>query len=345
MTEIVHVATGPPLPEIAHRSADQNPYYVYLNSLPQESARRTMRGCLDHIAGILTGQRDGSVVPWGLMRYAHTAALHARLITETHTGRDGTVAPWSPSTVNKHLTALRRVLKEAWRLGQMAAEDYERATDFKNVPGNRRGVAGRSIAEQEFAALLTVCLAAGAPIGLRDAAIVAVLQSTGIRREELAAANRADYDPGERLIRVTGKGGKSRAVHVHEVAALYLGRWLNISEHIRGPLFCPIDRWGNIAPRRMSADAVAKAVNKRRLEAGLPRLSPHDFRRTLAGDLLDNGVDLVRVQQIMGHASPKTTAEYDRRPERERKAAIETLAARLPRPEDLKPATQPAGTP
>lgn len=84
----------------------------------------------------------------------------------------------------------------------------------------------------------------------------------------------------------------------------------------------------------MSPDAIAAALNRRRVEAGLPRLSPHDLRRTFAGALLDNGVDLVRVQQLMGHASPNTTSGYDRRPGRQRRAAIDTLT--LPSPEELR---------
>lgn len=82
-------------------------------------------------------------------------------------------------------------------------------------------------------------------------------------------------------------------------------------------------------------------VNKRRLQAGLPRLSTHDFRRTFIGDLLDEGVDLSTVQQIVDHDSPVTTARYDRRPRRTRKAAVEKLANRLPSPEDLQGGPQP----
>jgi len=50
-----------------------------------------------------------------------------------------------------------------------------------------------------------------------------------------------------------------------------------------------------------------------------------DFRRTFAGNLLDNGNDLVTVQKLMGHASPTTTANYDRRGEEVRRKASKTL--------------------
>ena len=67
-------------------------------------------------------------------------------------------------------------------------------------------------------------------------------------------------------------------------------------------------------------DVVAKLARR----AGIPKLTPHDFRRTVIGDLLEH-VDLATVARVVGHSNPATTASYDRRPERTRRRAFELL--------------------
>jgi site-specific recombinase XerD len=338
MTELEPIAHGDLVPVVAQRR-DQNPYWVYLESLDVDTAKPTMQGCLDHIAKMLGFPDGGEHFPWAGLRFQHTALIRSRLMTSITVQPNGTERRWSPSNVNKHLTALRKVMEAAWMLGDMTAEDYHRARAIKNLKGGKRRQAGRNIADQEITALLTACLTDGRLKGTRDAAIIATMQSAGMRRAEVADAQRDDYDPGDRRLDIIGKGNKAREVYLHEVAAVYLGRWLAATRQITGPMFVPIDRWGKLRHEAMTPRAIALILDERADEAGVPHIGPHDFRRTFAGNLLDNGVDLARVQQLMGHASPVTTADYDRRPGRERKAAIDTLS--LPRPEDLAPKEMP----
>src|SRR5262249_8005187 len=102
--------------------ADRHPASVYLASLGTGS-RRTMRQSLEVIAGFLSGGRaDIRTLAWGRLRYQHTQAVRTALAGQ-----------YAPQTTNKMLTALRGVLKEAWRLGLMDAENYHRAVDLKRI--------------------------------------------------------------------------------------------------------------------------------------------------------------------------------------------------------------------
>ncbi|MBK8316124.1 MAG: tyrosine-type recombinase/integrase [Acidobacteria bacterium] len=91
------------------------------------------------------------------------------------------------------------------------------------------------------------------------------------------------------------------------------------------PLLFPVNKGGKIIRRRMTDQAVMKALRTRALRAGVASFSPHDLRRSFVSDLLDNGADLSLAQQLAGHASPKTTARYDRRPEVAKKRAANLL--------------------
>lgn len=327
MTEIEPSIPGLPSALAPARRKDENPYWVYLARFAGES-RRTMHGCLSRIAAIITQQPTvpfdaGAEIPWEQIRYPHVVLMRTEFLER-----------WSsPSHVNKHLSALRGVLKECWRLGLMSAEDYQRACDVENVKGFREA-AGRSIHSDEVFTLLAACVAdESAPHGIRDAALVGVLQSTGMRRAEAAGILIERYDHGERSLRVVGKGNKERTCYLHQTAVPYLDRWLVTLGARRGPVFRSVDRWGHIGTAPLSARAIGYILNERRKQAGLPRLSTHDFRRTFIGDFLDAGGDLVQAQKLAGHASPTTTAAYDRRPGRALRTAVDRLS--LPSPAQL----------
>jgi len=94
-----------------------------------------------------------------------------------------------------------------------------------------------------------------------------------------------------------------------------------------GPLFCSITKGGTInLQRHMSEQSIYNIVRSRSNQAGIPPLSPHDMRRSLATDLLNKQKEPIkRVQQIMRHSDIRTTAIYIRDDEEENRKAISSL--------------------
>lgn len=295
-----------------------NPAATYLINLGSEKSRITMYGVLRQVAALLTGADPQDInifdLDWSQLRYEHTSALRARLIEN-----------YAPATVNKYLAAVRGVLKETWRLGLMNAEDYHRAVDLGTISGESLP-AGRDLDDGEVRALVKVCQQDPLPAGVRDAAIIGLLYTGGLRRAEAAALTLADVDTttGQLIVR-SGKGRKARTVYLQGGALDALLDWLEVRGPHPGALLLPINKGGRIQERPLTAQAIYRLLNKRAVQAGVKAFSPHDFRRTFVGDLLDRGVDIVTVQRLAGHADPKTTARYDRRPETAKRQA----AARL----------------
>ncbi|TYK45464.1 tyrosine-type recombinase/integrase [Actinomadura decatromicini] len=285
-----------------------------------------MTRCLDRIALMILEAEIGGPLPrdhppvtgagrsWWLLRYEHTSRIRALLVARG----------WSPSNVNKHLSALRRVLEECKFLGLMTADEYDAAARIKNVEAKREK-AGRSLDSDELFSMLRVCANVDGASGVRDAALISVLWCTGARREEVANILLERYDAGARALRIIGKGNKERTVYIHPQVLPHLNAWLALLGARRGPMFRPVDRWGHVRSDSMSKRAIGMVVARVRARAGLPPLSTHDFRHTFIGDLLDKGVDLATVQALVGHASPVTTASYDRRPERVKREAVDSL--------------------
>lgn len=291
---------------------DRNPAAVYLAGL-SPSSRDTMRRALDVIARVLTPNdpADYSVVPWHLLRFQHTTAIRSQLAER-----------YSHTTANRMLSALRGVLKAAWKLGLMTADDYQTAASMGRVIGETVP-AGRSVPSGELAALLNTCQQDTA--GIRDAAIIAVLYACGLRRAELVGLDLGHYERtegGGRLL-VHGKRNKQRYVPIVDGAARALADWLAVRGDAAGPLFHVIgnrNRGG-----RMTTQAIYAMLKARATAAGIATLSPHDLRRTFVGDLLDAGADIVTVQKLAGHSSVETTARYDRRDERAKVTAVARL--------------------
>lgn len=139
----------------------------------------------------------------------------------------------------------------------------------------------------------------------RDAAILELFYSAGLRLSELAGLNVADFDPFSETVRVLGKGRKERLCPVGGPALRALQRYREEAEVVSGPLFISKLR------KRLSTRNIAVMLEKYVLLAGLPRgITPHKLRHSFATHLLDNGADLRSVQSLLGHASLSTTQIY-----------------------------------
>ena len=281
-----------------------NPVAVYLASLGSGS-RRAMKQALRVITEMLTGtEADPASLPWWNIQYQHTQAIRSLLMER-----------YSPASTNKMLAAFRGVLRESWRLGFMDAEMFHRAIDIKTVKGSTIPK-GRSVGAGEINALVEVCYNDVSPAGVRDAAILALLYAAGLRRSEVVDLDLSHFDTETGGLKiVASKGNKARTVYLGNGAKAARTGWITVRGDTPGPLLYRIRKGGKIIPERLTDQAIWVILEKRFRKARVKPFTPHDLRRTFAGEMLDAGVDLVTVQKLMGHASPVTTSRYDRRDE------------------------------
>ena len=301
------------------RKAIAHPVDVYLGRLAPAS-RRGFLIALANIAGIVSnGTKDCYHLDWAGLTYQDTART-----------REGLAAGYATRTANYGLCALRGVLKECWRLGLMTHEEFRRATDLAAIRGDNTA-AGRVLTVEELVSLFRVCAQDESVMGIRDAAILAVLYSTGIRRSELLALDLTDYHDGTLTVR--GKGNKVRLAYVVGEAKTMLERWLAVPGRAAEAVFVAIGKGGKITNNRLDGRSLAEILRRRAEEAGIQPFSPHDIRRTTATHLLDRGVDIGTVQQMLGHRHVATTLLYDRRGEQAKQKAAKILVM----PEKIPP--------
>jgi integrase len=249
---------------------EKHPAVLYLAQLGPGS-RRTMTEAIEKLARLASGgQCDAQTLPWHGLRIEHTSALRARL-----------AASMAPATANKHLAALRGVLKQAWRLGLISAENHQRAIDLPAVHGTPPRP-HRALSAEELRALVAACERDTLPAGVRDAALFALLFGAGLRRSEVVTLDVGDYDRETGTLRVRPNGGRpQRRFTSNREGRQALDRWLERRGATEGPLFNPINKGGRIEVRRLSEQAIYVACRKRSAEAGLPPVSPEDLRRSL----------------------------------------------------------------
>lgn len=140
----------------------------------------------------------------------------------------------------------------------------------------------------------------------RDLAIVDMLASTGMRVGELVGLNIEDVNLHERECLVMGKGNKQRPVYFDARTKLHLAAYLNTRADNNPALFVSLHG----SPERVSIGGIESRLRALGKTAGIERVHPHKFRRTLATHAIDKGMPIEQVQKLLGHARIDTTMHY-----------------------------------
>ena len=160
--------------------------------------------------------------------------------------------------------------------------------------------------EQLIESINTAC-----PLGLRDRAIVELLYASGLRISELANARLENLNVEERILRVTGKGNKTRLVPIGRRACDALAAYLSTE---RPKLVKPrsgSEIFLSLRGTKLTTVRLWQIVKERARTSGLQaNVYPHLLRHSFATHLLGNGADLRIIQEMLGHSDISTTQVY-----------------------------------
>lgn len=222
----------------------------------------------------------------------------------------------SPATVARRLAAIRALYRWLRLIG--AVDDAPQAV-ARGVGGRARPLP-RDLAEAHVAALLELP-DPRTERGRRDRALLEMIYGLGLRLSEAVGLELRHLDwPGER-VRVLGKGDKERLLPLVGCAAealgAYLGErlppalWLAVRDGATPPEAARTPVFAGRAGRRLAPRTVqARVAHYAGRLAGLAGVSPHTLRHSFATHLLDGGVGLRLVQELLGHAHLQTTQIY-----------------------------------
>ena len=210
-----------------------------------------------------------------------------------------------PRSISRLIASLRRFYRYYLREARVAADPTEQI-DSPKLPR----ALPKSLNEAEVEALLKAP-DIDSPLGLRDRAMLELLYACGLRVSELVGLKVTEVSLSEGVIRVTGKGSKTRLVPMGELAVEWIARYLKqsrpqiLQKRLSDTLF--VTQRGSA----MTRQAFWYLIKRYALLAGITKhLSPHVLRHAFATHLLNHGADLRVVQMLLGHADISTTQIY-----------------------------------
>ena len=210
------------------------------------------------------------------------------------------------TSVNRGVASLRTLARWMVQMGHTQNNELKKISQFKTpkrlptfVPETRMEEVLRQMRED---------VASDDFLTLRNAVIVLLIYTSGLRLSEVAAANVEDISSDFSAIRVIGKGNKMRVQPLIEGLRPIINRYLRFiptSEGDSKPLFV------SESGRRLSHRTIERVVDKILKDAGVQgKSSPHVLRHTFATHLLNQGADLREIQELLGHESLQATQVY-----------------------------------
>ncbi len=209
------------------------------------------------------------------------------------------------TSANRRLAVLKRFYQLALRQNKITADPCLRLKSAKQAPRYPK-----TLSEDQVLALLSAPDTA-TPLGLRDRTMLELMYASGLRVSELVTLKSVEVGMNEGVLRISGKGNKTRLVPFGEEARVWIERYLKegrpaiLNGQIDDALF--VTARGGPMTRQMFWTLIKKYALKAVIHAPL---SPHTLRHAFATHLLNHGADLRVVQLLLGHADISTTQIY-----------------------------------
>jgi integrase len=217
----------------------------------------------------------------------------------------------SASTINLHLSAIRRLADEFAESGWLTPE---LAIGIRRVQGVKRlgGKSGNWLTRNQSQELVNAASKTDLR-GWRDGAILGLLLGCGLRRSEVVGLTLDQLQTREGrwvIIDLIGKGRRLRTVPVPSWSKQLLDAWLRHSGVSEGRVFRRVSKVGTRQEAGVTPNVVWYAVKRCARQAGITNLAPHDLRRTCARICHECSGELEQIQFLLGHASVQTTERY-----------------------------------
>jgi integrase/recombinase XerD len=209
------------------------------------------------------------------------------------------------TSANRRLAVLRRYYQMALRQNRIAVDPCLRMRSARQPSRFPK-----TLSEAQVEALLAAP-DVGTPLGLRDRTMLELMYASGLRVSELVQLKSMEVGMNEGVLRITGKGNKTRLVPFGDEARGWIERYLGqargviLNGQTDDALF--VTGRGGAMTRQMFWILIKKHALKADIQAPL---SPHTLRHAFATHLLNHGADLRVVQLLLGHADISTTQIY-----------------------------------